>query len=67
MDQLVVRSGVAGSASEAKRLIQQGGIRIDDQRVEDPYGTRRLRPGDELLVQKGRREFRRLRVVAGEG
>jgi tyrosyl-tRNA synthetase len=67
MDQLVVRSGVAGSASEAKRLIQQGGIRIDDQRVEDPYGTRRLRPGDELLVQKGRREFRRVRVVAGEG
>jgi tyrosyl-tRNA synthetase len=66
MDQLVVRSGVAGSASEAKRLIQQGGIRIDDQRVEDAYGTRRLRPGDEFLVQRGRREFRRVRVVAAE-
>jgi tyrosyl-tRNA synthetase len=67
LDQLVLASRVAGSASEARRLIQQGGIRIDHERVEDPYRTRRIHPGESLLVQKGRREFRRLRAVSREG
>jgi tyrosyl-tRNA synthetase len=56
--QLVTASGIAPSASEARRLIQQGGIRIDQERVDDPYRSLTVRPGQEILVQKGRREFR---------
>ena len=40
------RCHLAASASEARRLIQQGGIRIDGERVEDPYQTVGIRPGD---------------------
>jgi tyrosyl-tRNA synthetase len=65
--QVVLTTGLASSASEAKRLIQQGGIKIDDQRVDDPYRTLMVRPGDQFLVQKGRREFRRLKGVPSEG
>ncbi len=64
--QLVLTTGLASSASEAKRLIQQGGIKIDDQRVEDPYHSLTIRPGDRVLVQKGRREFRRVKAVADD-
>ena len=60
---LVTGAGIAGSVSEARRLIQQGGIRIDQERVDDPYRTLTVRPGQEILVQKGRREFRIVEIV----
>jgi tyrosyl-tRNA synthetase len=65
--EVVLRADLAASASEAKRLIQQGGIRLDERKVEDPYATLVVRPGEQVLVQKGRREFRRLEGVPGEG
>jgi tyrosyl-tRNA synthetase len=65
--EVVLRAELAGSASEAKRLIQQGGIRLDEQKVEDPYATLAVRLGEQVLVRKGRREFRRLEGVADEG
>jgi tyrosyl-tRNA synthetase len=65
--EVVLRAELAGSASEAKRLIQQGGIRFDEQKVEDPYATLAVRLGERVLVRKGRREFRRLEGVADEG
>jgi tyrosyl-tRNA synthetase len=65
--EVVLRADLAGSASEAKRLIQQGGIRLDERKIEDPYATLVVQPGQQVLVQKGRREFRRLEGVAGEG
>jgi tyrosyl-tRNA synthetase len=65
--EVVLRADLAGSASEAKRLIQQGGIRVAEQKVEDPYATVVVRPGEQVLLQKGRREFRRIEGVADEG
>jgi tyrosyl-tRNA synthetase len=56
--QLVTASGIAPSTSEARRLVQQGAIRIDQERVDDPYRSLTVRPGQAILVQKGRREFR---------
>jgi tyrosyl-tRNA synthetase len=71
VDHLVGTTHLATSASEVRRLILQGGIYIDEIRVEDPYQTREVRPGDELVVRKGRREYRVLRFrpagEAGEG
>ncbi len=61
--EVVARTHLAASGSEARRLIQQGGIRIDGERVDDPYQTVGIRPGDALLVQRGRRDFARLRGV----
>jgi tyrosyl-tRNA synthetase len=61
--EVVATCQLAVSASEARRLVQQGGIRIDGERVEDPYQTVEIRPGDALLIQRGRRDFARLRGV----
>jgi tyrosyl-tRNA synthetase len=61
--EVVATTQLASSGSEARRLIQQGGIRIDGEKVEDPYQTVGIRPGDMLLVQRGRRDFARLRGV----
>jgi tyrosyl-tRNA synthetase len=58
VDHLVVSAKVASSASEVRRLILQGGVYIDDVRLEDPYQTRRVHPGQDLVVRKGRREYR---------
>jgi tyrosyl-tRNA synthetase len=61
VDHLVASAQIAGSASEVRRLILQGGIYLNDERLEDPFQTRRVHPGDELVVRKGRREYRMLR------
>jgi tyrosyl-tRNA synthetase len=61
VDHIVGATHLGSSASEVRRLILQGGIYIDDVRVEDPYQTRRVSPGDELVIRKGRREYRVLR------
>ena len=69
VDHLVTCARVASSASEVRRLILQGGIYLNDERLEDPYQTRQVRPGDELVVRKGRREYRvlRFRPAGGPG
>ena len=54
----VVAHTLGVSLSEARRLTQQGAIRIDGDRVEDPYETLPWRIGERHLVQRGRREFR---------
>ena len=65
--EVVLATRLASSASEARRLVQQGGIRIDGDRVEDPYQTVEIRPGETRLVQRGRRDFARLRGVPAPG
>jgi len=63
LDRLVVASGIAPSASEARRLIQQGGVRINQERVTDPFALRPCRVGEEILVQRGRRQYRIVEIV----
>ena len=65
--EVVLATRLAASASEARRLTQQGGIRIDGERVEDPYQIVGIRPGDTRLVQRGRRDFARLRGILAPG
>jgi tyrosyl-tRNA synthetase len=50
--------GLASSASEARRLIKGGGVRVDDDRVEDDQ--HRLAPGGSYLLQVGKRRFHRV-------
>lgn len=53
------RSGLAGSSSEARRLVEQGGVRVDGETLEDP-GCH-LPPGS-YVVQRGKRRFLRVRI-----
>jgi tyrosyl-tRNA synthetase len=61
LSRVVVAAGLAASASEATRKAQQGGVRIDGEKVTDP----RLRIGVDrlpLTLEVGRRA---VRVVRG--
>jgi len=60
LDVLREQLGVA-SNSEARRLVAQGAVQVDGERVEDP--ARRLPPGGPYLVRAGKRRFARVRVV----
>ena len=57
---LMVRSGLASSNSEARRLIEQGGVRLDDRRVADP--TEEIAPSDGMVLRVGKRRFARVLV-----
>lgn len=59
----LVAAALATSLAEARRLIRQGAIRLDGERVEDPYRAEKYPTGAVPLVQKGRREFVRARIV----
>lgn len=58
LPRLMTLAGLTTSTSEAKRLIRQGGVRVDDQRVSDPEMEIVPRPG--MVIQAGRRKFVKL-------
>lgn len=47
------------SKSEARRMIEQGGIQVDGKKITDWKSS--VEPADEILVQKGKKVF--LRVI----
>ncbi len=58
---LLASEGLAPSVAEAQRLITQGGVRLNGERVNDVRLEIGSQPGDESLIQVGNRKF--LRVV----
>ncbi len=61
---LVARSGLAKSKSEARRSIEQGGIYVNQQRIDDVART--IAAGDwiggrNLLLRKGKKDYALLR------
>jgi len=57
--EIIVNHGLASSKTEARRLIQQSAVRVNDERVEDV--KKRLTPGGSYLIQVGKRRFLRVR------
>ncbi len=58
----LVAAGLFQSKSEARRMVEQGGIQIDGNKFTDVWGT--IAPADEIMVQKGKKVF--LKVVRGK-
>ena len=61
---LVTRAGLAKSKSEARRSIEQGGIYVNQQRINDAQRT--IGPQDwiggrNLLLRKGKKDYALLR------
>jgi tyrosyl-tRNA synthetase len=63
LSRVLVRAGLASSAAEAKRLISQGAVEKNDQRITADYRADDLRTGDTLRV--GRHRF--VRIVDKDG
>ena len=53
-------AGLVGSNSEAMRMIRQGAVRIDGERIEDT--ALQLEAGSEQVCQVGKRRFARVRL-----
>ena len=63
--ELVVNAGLAKSKGEAVRLVKQGGLYLNDQRVTDERGAVTLEhaiDGRVIVLRKGQRERRIVRV-----
>ena len=56
--QLLVKAGMAKTSSEARRLIQGGGVRLGDERIDDV--DLQWRPVDGAVLQVGKRRFARI-------
>ena len=57
---LIVKCGFASSNAEAKRLIQQGGITVNDESInslDKMFTLSELKEG--LIVKKGKKHFRK--------
>jgi tyrosyl-tRNA synthetase len=59
--QVLKQAQLAASASEAARLVQQGGIKVDGGKVSDKTLT--LAPGRTYLIQVGKRRFARVTIA----
>ncbi len=57
---LLVETKMAASKSESRRLIEQGGVKLDNEKQDDPNKVIVL--GKEILLQVGKRKYLRVRA-----
>jgi tyrosyl-tRNA synthetase len=58
--QMLKQAGLTPSTTEAVRMIEQGGVRLDGERVADK--GLRIPAGATLVAQVGKRKFARIKV-----
>ena len=57
---VLVSAGLVASNSEARRLLQQGGVKLNGETVADPFATVPATAGTTHLLQVGKRRFARI-------
>jgi tyrosyl-tRNA synthetase len=60
LPRLLAETGLAGSNADARRLIEQGGVRLDGQPLTDPSAELEVAQLRGRVLQAGRRRFVRL-------
>lgn len=55
LPKLIVAAGSANSTSEARRLIVQGGVKVDGIKIDDP--NLNINPSAGMIIQVGKRKF----------
>jgi tyrosyl-tRNA synthetase len=58
--QLLKQAGLVPSVSEALRMIEQGGVRLNGERLADK--ARRVKRGETVVAQVGKRKFARITI-----
>ena len=58
--QLLKQAGLVGGTSEAMRMIQQGAVKLDGERVNDKSVV--IEAGKIVVAQVGKRKFARITV-----
>jgi tyrosyl-tRNA synthetase len=62
LPRLLVDAGLAPSTSEARRLVTQGGVQVEGEKVTD--ASRELPAGQTYLLKVGKRRFKRVTLEA---
>ena len=57
---LLKQAALVSSSSEGSRMIEQGGVKIDGEKISDK--NHQLQQGSSFVVQVGKRKFARLRL-----
>lgn len=57
---LIVHCKLVASGGEAKRMVKQGGVKVNDNKVTDP--NQQITPESGMVVQVGKRKFAKLKV-----
>ena len=52
---LLVKTGLASSNGEGRRLVQQGGVSVNDEKITDPKTLIDL--SSEVVIKKGKKVF----------
>ncbi|MGH7476482.1 MAG: tyrosine--tRNA ligase [Longimicrobiales bacterium] len=60
---LLVAAGLAASNSEAIRLIEQGAVAVDDDRVASRNAAVPAEAGTSVVLRRGKRQFARIRFL----
>jgi tyrosyl-tRNA synthetase len=58
---LLSLSGLAPSGREARRLIEQGAVKVDNEVIKDPKAQITLKDG--MILKVGARNYRRIKIV----
>jgi tyrosyl-tRNA synthetase len=61
MAQVLKLAGLVESTSEANRLIEQGGVKVDGERLSDR--ALKAERGKSYVIQVGKRKFARVHVA----
>ncbi len=60
VSKLLTECGLVASGGEAKRMVKQGGVKINDEKVTNPSDE--ITPTDGMIVQVGKRKFAKLKI-----
>lgn len=63
---ILVLTGMAPSKAEARRLIQQGGISVNDTKVTDmnlTLNNKDLSDGEGIIIKKGKKTYHRVKAI----
>src|SRR5581483_4188691 len=63
LTRIIVAAGLAPTNKEAQRLVAQGGVLVDEARVDDLKQTLDARGGRSYLLKVGKRRFARVKFV----
>jgi tyrosyl-tRNA synthetase len=58
IDDLLIQTKTADSKSNARRLIQQGGVSINGEKISDPFAT--IKIDSEIILKVGKRKFAKI-------
>jgi len=61
LPKVMMEAGLAASTSEARRLISQGGVQVDGEKITDVNAE--MPAGQTFLLQVGKRRFKRVNLV----